>query len=235
MCCKHTSFRVCLFLFPESMAANVYLDESGDLGWILDKPYRHGGSSRYLTIAFVVCPSEKKHLLQRIVADVYRKVKHNPKKELKGSSLSVSDKCFFAEKVRKLVSMNPDIVVGAITVNKSKVQLHIRQDGNKLYNYMIRLAVLPIVKGEPVVNLIRDNKTIKVKSGHSLIDYLQTTMWFELSSHTRIVDIPSDSKQVKNLIFIDWMNNLIWGRYEDNNTAPYDIIKNVITSKKLFF
>ncbi len=217
------------------MAANVYLDESGDLGWILDKPYRHGGSSRYLTIAFVVCPSEKKHLLQRIVADVYRKVKHNPKKELKGSSLSVSDKCFFAEKVRKLVSMNPDIVVGAITVNKSKVQLHIRQDGNKLYNYMIRLAVLPIVKGEPVVNLIRDNKTIKVKSGHSLIDYLQTTMWFELSSHTRIVDIPSDSKQVKNLIFIDWMNNLIWGRYEDNNTAPYDIIKNVITSKKLFF
>ena len=217
------------------MAANVYLDESGDLGWILDKPYCHGGSSRYLTIAFVVCPSEKKHLLQRIVADVYRKVKHNPKKELKGSSLSVSDKCFFAEKVRKLVSMNPDIVVGAITVNKSKVQLHIRQDGNKLYNYMIRLAVLPIVKGEPVVNLIRDNKTIKVKSGHSLIDYLQTTMWFELSSHTRIVDIPSDSKQVKNLIFIDWMNNLIWGRYEDNNTAPYDIIKNVITSKKLFF
>ncbi len=213
----------------------MYLDESGDLGWILDKPYRHGGSSRYLTIAFVVCPSEKKHLLQRIVADVYRKVKHNPKKELKGSSLSVSDKCFFAEKVRKLVSMNPDIVVGAITVNKSKVQLHIRQDGNKLYNYMIRLAVLPIVKGEPVVNLIRDNKTIKVKSGHSLIDYLQTTMWFELSSHTRIVDIPSDSKQVKNLIFIDWMNNLIWGRYEDNNTAPYDIIKNVITSKKLFF
>ncbi len=183
----------------------------------------------------MVCPSEKKHLLQRIVADVYRKVKHNPKKELKGSSLSVSDKCFFAEKVRKLVSMNPDIVVGAITVNKSKVQLHIRQDGNKLYNYMIRLAVLPIVKGEPVVNLIRDNKTIKVKSGHSLIDYLQTTMWFELSSHTRIVDIPSDSKQVKNLIFIDWMNNLIWGRYEDNNTAPYDIIKNVITSKKLFF
>jgi len=217
------------------MAANVYLDESGDLGWVLDKPYRIGGSSRYLTIAFVVCPSEKKHLLQRIVADVYRKVRHNPKQELKGSSLSVANKCFFAERVRKLVSMNPDIIIGSITVNKSKVQLHIRQDGNKLYNYMIRLAVLPIVKGAPVVNLIRDNKTIKVKSGHSLIDYLQTTMWFELSSHTKIVDIPSDSKQVKNLIFIDWINNLIWGRYEDNNTKPYDIIKNVITSKKLFF
>lgn len=217
------------------MASNVYLDESGDLGWLLDKPYRYGGSSRYLTIAFAVCPSEKKHLLQRIVADVYRHTKFNPKLELKGSSLSVSNKCYFAEKVRKLVSMNPDIVLGAITVNKSKVQQHIRQDANKLYNYMIRLAVLPVIKDQPFVNLIRDNKTIKVKSGNSLIDYLQTVLWFELHSKTKVVDLPSDSKCVKNLIFIDWINNLVWGRYEDNNTQAYDILKNVIFSKKLFF
>lgn len=84
---------------------NVYLDESGDLGWVMDKPYRHGGSSRFMTIAFVACPKEKKHLLRRIVVDVYRKTKTDPKIELKGSSLSVEDKCYFAEKVRKLVSM----------------------------------------------------------------------------------------------------------------------------------
>jgi len=145
------------------------------------------------------------------------------------------DKKYFAEQVRKLVSMNPDIAIGAITVNKSKVQKHIREDGNKLYNYMIRLAVLPTIQGEPIVNLIRDNKSVKVKSGNSLIDYLQTTLWFDMETHTRIVDIPSDSKQVKNLIFIDWMNNLIWGKYEDNNNEPYEILRNVITSKKLFF
>ncbi|WP_370790311.1 DUF3800 domain-containing protein [Leyella stercorea] len=78
---------------------NVYLDESGDLGWVLDKPYRNGGSSRFMTIAFVACPAEKKHLLRRIVVDVYRKTKTDPKTELKGSSLSVKDKCYFAEKV----------------------------------------------------------------------------------------------------------------------------------------
>lgn len=214
---------------------NVYLDESGDLGWRLDKPYRHGGSSKFMTIAFVACPPEKKHLLRRIVVDVYRRTKCDPKTELKGSSLSIEDKCFFAEKVRKLVSMNPDIIIGAITVNKSKVLAHIRNDANKLYNYMIRLAVLPAIKREPIVNLIRDNKTVKVKSGNSLIDYLQTTIWFELGSPTKIIDIPSDSKKVKNLIFIDWMNNLIWGNYEDKNDAPYEILRNVITSRKLFF
>ena len=217
------------------MTANVYLDESGDLGWVLDKPYRHGGSSRFMTIAFVLCPTEKKHLLRRIVVDMYRHTKSDPKTELKCSSLTIAQKCYFAEKVRRLVSMNPDIVIGAITVNKSKVQRHIREDANKLYNYMIRLSVLPVVKDHVLVNLIRDNKSVKVKSGNSLIDYLQTTMWFDIQSHTKIIDIPSDSKKVKNLIFIDWMNNLIWGKYEDNNTAPYDILRNVITSKKLFF
>ncbi|MDE7155036.1 MAG: DUF3800 domain-containing protein, partial [Muribaculaceae bacterium] len=199
------------------MASNIYLDESGDLGWILNKPYRNGGSSRYMTIAFIMCPSEKKHLLRRIVVDVYNKTKYPTNEELKGSSLSIKHKCFFAEKVRSLVSMNPDIIISAITVNKSKVQQHIRDDSNKLYNYMIRLAITPFVKDQLIINLIRDNKTVKVKSGNSLIDYLQTMIWFDLESRTKIIDIPSDSKKVKNLIFIDWLNNLIWGRYEDNN------------------
>lgn len=217
------------------MATNIYLDESGDLGWILNKPYRHGGSSRYLTIAYVVCPNEKKHLLKRIVRKVYTKTKTDPKTELKGSTLTVENKKFFAKKVRELVSMNPDIKIGAITVNKSKVQQHIRDDANKLYNYMIKLAILDVIKHEPIVNLIRDNKTVKVKSGNSLIDYLQTTLWFEMNSKTKMIDIPSDSKKVQNLIFIDWMNNLIWSNYEDTNSEPYLILRSVIDSKKLFF
>ena len=217
------------------MATNIYLDESGDLGWVLNKPYRHGGSSRYMTIAYVVCPNEKKHLLKRIVRKIYEKTGTDPKIELKGSALSVDTKKYFATKVRELVSMNPDIKIGAITVNKSKVQQHIRDDANKLYNYMIKLAVLDTVRNEPLVNLIRDNKSVKVKSGNSLIDYLQTTLWFEMNSKTKIIDIPSDSKKVQNLIFIDWMNNLIWGNYEDDNSAPYQILKSVIESRKLFF
>lgn len=217
------------------MAANIYLDESGDLGWAFNKPYRHGGSSRYMTIAYVVCPKEKKHLLQRIVRKIYIKTGTDPKIELKGSALNIGTKKVFAEKVCKLVSTNPDIKIGAITVNKCKVQQHIREDANKLYNYMIKLAILDTVRNEPLVNLIRDNKTVKVKSGNSLIDYLQTTLWFEMNSKTKIIDIPSDSRKVQNLIFIDWMNNLIWGNYEDKNSEPYQILKSVLDSKKLFF
>ena len=56
-----------------------------------------------------------------------------------------------------------------------------------------------------------------------------------MDSKAKLVDIPSDSKKVQNFIFIDWMNNLIWGNYEDKNSEPYEILKSVIDSKKLFF
>ena len=169
------------------MAINIYLDESGDLGFTLNKPYRHGGSSRYLTIAFAVCPSNKQHLLKRVVQKVYEKTKTGPQKELKGSDMDIETKKFLARKVYSLVSMNPDIKIVSITVNKSKVQQHIREDANKLYNYMIKVAVLDYIKNEPVVNLIRDNRSVKVKSGNSLIEYLQINLWFELKAKSTCI------------------------------------------------
>lgn len=206
------------------MAINVYLDESGDLGWKFDNPYRHGGSSRFLTIAFIVCPPEKKHLIKRIVKGVYTTNRFNRKNEVKGSSLSIDIKKTIAQKTKQLLDSNLDISLGSITVRKTNVQVHIRQDANKLYNYMLRLSILDKIDNYDTVNLIRDNKTIKVKSGNSLIDYLQTVLWFDHNSRTTIIDIPSDSKSVDNLIFIDWINNIVWSHFEDNNHDPFNIL-----------
>ncbi len=85
------------------------------------------------------------------------------------------------------------------------------------------------------VNLIRDNRTVKVASGNSLIDYLQTFMWFELKGTTVLYDMPLDSKSTRKLVFIDGMNNIIWGHYEDGNDAAYKILKSCLHERKLFF
>jgi hypothetical protein len=37
----------------------IYIDESGDLGWTLDKPNRNGGSSKYITITGIVISNEE--------------------------------------------------------------------------------------------------------------------------------------------------------------------------------
>lgn len=54
------------------MQAISYLDESGDLGWKFHQPYRQGGSSRYLSLAAIILPFDKKHLPKRFITDLYK-------------------------------------------------------------------------------------------------------------------------------------------------------------------
>lgn len=212
------------------------MDESGDLGWKFDAPYRKGGSSRYLTIAFILCPSNKSHKLDRIVKQIYEsRGVFFKDTEVKGSSLTVEEMERIATLTRNLLEKDKDFRLMSITVNKANVKEHIQRDSNKLYNYMIQLALLKYVKRYDEVNLIRDNRTVKVASGNSLIDYLQTYMWFELNGMTVLNDMPLDSKSTRKLVFIDWMNNIIWGHYEDGNDSAYSILSSCLHERKLFF
>jgi hypothetical protein len=47
--------------------------------------------------------------------------------------------------------------------------------------------------------------------------------------------MPLDSKSTRKLVFIDWMNNIIWGHYEDGNDAAYKILNKCLHERKLFF
>jgi len=48
------------------MHSHIFLDESGDLGWKLNSPYRNGGSSKFLTISYLISPITDIHLPRRI-------------------------------------------------------------------------------------------------------------------------------------------------------------------------
>lgn len=70
------------------MQISVYLDESGDLGWKFDHPYRNGGSSRYLTIAAILIHPDKRKHLKRVMKRLYVKTKTPPEQEVKWASLT---------------------------------------------------------------------------------------------------------------------------------------------------
>jgi hypothetical protein len=64
------------------VTATIYIDESGDLGWSLEKPYGNGCSSRFLTICAVVVTSDDlAHLPGRLVRDMYKAHKWPTNKE----------------------------------------------------------------------------------------------------------------------------------------------------------
>ena len=214
---------------------NVYLDESGDLGWSFDKPYRYGGSSRYLTLVVLIIPKSLSHLTKRIVKKVYGKRKRSTSLELKGKDLSKSERIWYANRVVKALKRYPSIKIGAITVKKENVQAHIQRDPNKLYNYMVHFILLDKIKKVSIVDFIPDPRTIKVASGNSLVDYLQIKLWFEYNSATVIRHTPAESHQSLNLQFADFLAHIIWSRYEDNDFSAFKILEPHITLKQLFF
>ncbi len=215
----------------------IYLDESGDLGWKFDKPYRSGGSSRHLTIASLVVSQNKKHLPKRLIKKLYTKFNWNSKNEKKWADMSHEQRVWFAQNAKELRDKNPDnIKYLFITVNKMNVQDHIRKDPNKLYNYMIGLSLLDEMKQHKNIILMPDNRSIKVESGNSLNDYLQTKLWFELNSNTKLETKFIDSAKTANIQFADMLSGLMQGYFEDNKTelfAKLSVSNNKY--KKLFF
>lgn len=94
----------------------TYLDEAGDLGWSFDLPYREGGSSRFLTIASVIVPKEKKHYLKRVIHKLQKEFNWNKTHEKKWSDMSPTPRVRFSERVTELINNNSDISLHAITV-----------------------------------------------------------------------------------------------------------------------
>lgn len=217
------------------MEIHIYLDESGDLGWKFTEPYRRGGSSRHLTIACLIVPKEKKHLPKRIIQKLYKKHGWNPKVEKKWSDMNITERIDFAEKAKLLSVSHPSIKYFSITVKKENVQNHIRLDGNKLYNYMIGLSLLEEMSMYEKVVFVPDPRSVKVESGNSMHDYLQTKLWFDIESSTIMETTPQDSASNKSVQFADMLSGVVQGHYEDGNTEPWHVLASAINSKKLYF
>jgi hypothetical protein len=214
---------------------HVYLDESGDLGWILDKPYRFGGSSRFLTLAFLVVEEATHHFPRRLIRKFRRHYKMKSSREVKGSDLSPNQLVHFAYETLKLLNSKDEIRVRAITVMKENVQQHIRSDPNKLYNYMINLCILDLIGDEDAVYFTPDPRSIKVSSGDSMVDYLQTQLWFEKKVKTKLIETPFESHTNLNLQFVDVITHIIWTHHENGDSAAYDIIAPKVPCKNLYF
>lgn len=214
----------------------IYLDESGDLGWKFDKPYRAGGSSRYMTIASLVVSPEKKHLPKRSIKKLYEKFGWPVEEERKWSSMTEAERLRFAEAARTLLKDHPgDVRYMSITVRKENVMDHIRSDKNKLYNYMISLSLLNEMSKHDDVVFVPDPRSVKVESGNSLHDYLQTQLWFEKKSKTILRTQPCDSAACTNIQFADMLSGLVQTHFEDGNSAPWSVLREHLSYRTLFF
>jgi len=211
----------------------IYVDESGDLGWQFGQPFRAGGSSRYLTVASLVVPSQHRRRCKQVITGLYRK--YGWQSEKKAADATDPQKALFCGLAVDLLNRYPEIKLDIITVRKTNVQPHIRQDSNKLYNYMLGLVIPDYVTQEKAFDLITDERSIKVKSLNSLKDYLQVKLWFDIGFATVVNHHPANSSQNYSLQFVDWVAHCVWSNYEDGNDTFFKILHPVIKTRPLFF
>ena len=220
---------------PLPIHSHIYLDESGDLGWSFCKPYRSGGSSRFLTLGYLITPTTHINIPKRLVKEFYQKFNFPKNTEVKASMLKSEHKNYICNKTVDLIKKYPDFKLGTITVKKESVAQHVRNDGNSLYNFMIGDSIIPHIKDHHSAKLTRDNRTIKMASGLSCRDYIQTIIWFHRNKETHFNDNPTHSHLDDGLIYIDWITNIIWTKYEDGYLDWANIIAPYIEDRRLYF
>ena len=217
-------------------SASIYLDESGDLGWTFSRPYRNGGSSRYLTIASLVVTPDYDHLPSRLIRKLYKKFKWPASQEKKWSRMKLKERVEFASRARDLLEQYPEAIrYYSITVRKQNVFSHIKTDANKLYNYMIGLSLLDEMASYQTVTFVPDPRSVKVESGNSLHDYLQIQLWFQKRSSTLLTTQARDSAAETNVQFADMLSGVVQGHFEDGNDEPWNELSHCVRAQSLYF
>lgn len=203
----------------------IYLDESGDLGWKFDAPYRQGGSSRYLTIAALIVSEQSVSAPARGMRRLYKKFKWPTDKEKKWARMLPDERAAFAEMAKRTAAASEGgIKFVSITAKKENVAAHIRLDSNKLYNFMIKMLLLDEMAKADEVLFFPDDRSIKVKSGNSLGDYLQTELWFSKDATTVLKTYPCDSSKNLCVQFADMLSGIAQSHYQDRISEPYRLL-----------
>jgi hypothetical protein len=91
------------------------------------------------------------------------------------------------------------------------------------------------VKNEREFEFIPDKRSIKVKSGNSLSDYLQTVLWFDCSIKTKLINNPQESHRNYNLQFMDWMAHCVWSHFENGEAIVFPKLSPAIKVRRLYF
>ncbi|KPC54234.1 DUF3800 domain-containing protein [Amantichitinum ursilacus] len=213
---------------------DVFLDESGDVGWSLDKPYRKGGSSRFIVLGAIALPHGKNKSLQRIVRDLYRhRNGRELRSELKSTALNGHERQQVADRLLQLVKKDPDISLHAIVAEKAVVNFALRERCESFYVHMAEQLLHPLLARHDIVDFYPDARSIKEKDRYALHNYLETRL--AIAGHVpEICTVPSDSRSMAEIQCADILCSMIWAHFEYGAAEPFNTLAPAIKLTLLY-
>jgi len=219
-----------------NMEYDVYIDESGDLGWKLENEYRKDGSSNFFTIAYIILPTEKEKHIGRVIKK-FHEDRGGSDKEIKATQIRKGRAKSLSKRIAAFLDRHNDIVIGSVTINKRKVppKLANTDHQNILYNYMLQRGICSHIAHLAKVNVVPDKRSVPNGSQNSCAELLRSRLWIDLQSDIDINYTPKESHTTKGLMFIDWIANFVWRNYENQFEDAYKILSRHLQEDNLFF
>jgi len=206
----------------------ILLDESGDLGFRLNK-----GSSKFFVVTVVFTKSKRS--LEKVVRRVHRGLRKKFKK--------VGDLHAYREtpitKTRVLKEVNKkDCSILVIILNKRKVYTKFNDEKGVLYNYVANILLdrlfrkKPIPPQEPIVLIASRRETNKFLN-QNFKNYLQRKIIDSYKLKLQIeISNPLKEKSLQVVDFISWA---IFRKYETGDDTYYNLISAKIIEESPLF
>ena len=227
-------------LFPtkqETPISNysIYIDESGDLGFDLDKK----GTKRFFIIGALICTSqtENKHLFKAVERTLKNKVfkskkTKNKQIELKGALTEINTKKYYYKNMPK---NHWSLRFSILDKKLIKKQFKGEVDKDRLYNYLARELIKSIKFGKEEVAItlyldkLKGSKEAKVFN-HYIETYLKGTLPFS----SQVSCYHADSKENKGIQAIDMFLTGVYDRYNHDDLEWYKVFKEKIKYEKIY-
>lgn len=212
---------------------NLYLDESGDLGF--DFVNKKPSKVFVVTILAVQGDDNNRRLFKGVKNTLARKLNSRSKRqriveELKGSQTTLEVKTYFHEQVRHV-----DFKLYAIALNKRRVYESLTKNKPRVYNFISRLLLdeVPLDGAGSQVNFVIDRS----KSKPEILDfnkYIRTALEGKIKPSVPLFINHNDSCENRGLQAVDMFSYGIFQRYERQKWEWFNVFKDKVAFHTLY-
>lgn len=207
---------------------DVYVDESGDLGF-------KAKATRYFIVAFITCDSSFN--IRKEMNRTLKKLHCKGKYPYAYNELKFCRMDDFCRKIVLQKIDTTDSYKGVIVVEKSRIDSKLRNDPVKLYNYLVvhnvMSALFPFLLTKRKMHLVMDKSLCKSRI-EAFNDYVKNKASY--MSYTNGADLPFDCVSADHLDsvrepclqVVDSIAGAYFQAYEKNDPTYENILKNYI-------
>lgn len=232
----------------------AYFDESGDLGWKLDKPFQGGGSSRYFVIAMAIGVQGNHRRFGKVIDRLRAAQQWTSDKEKKWATVSHAAResfcTFAAEELAKNQNLHvlvavyfkehaPDFVrtvdVRALYPNKTEPELQRLEAKFKGRSHLVYAMMVAETLSAHLPTHLRHFSYCpdELNEGQRVLEHILTYRLLLQDQRDLVLNrLDSSAPMEKGLNFADFVAGAVWDAYESGNQQFIDIIKPHIVLKE---